>query len=260
MWLHQLTSPAIQAIDKAIPVIVPLGSIEQHGAHLPVAVDTIQVTAIAEAIERTMTSDALVLPTLWLGASDHHRDFAGAVSVSASVYATMIKSIARSLLAPGFNRIFFLNGHGGNEVPASLALSELVADDDAADAAHLVLASWWHLARDALDARRLGMATSAITHACEYETSLMMAVRPDLVHHDRATSHPQALMTPWFNSEYGGRVKNFHRFHRLTSTGSMGDPSAATAEKGQAMLDGAVADCVAFIRDFALWPHLPVRT
>jgi len=249
----------MQAADKNLPVVVPLGSIEQHGQHLPLSVDTTQVTAIAERAEAELRDAALFLPTLWLGCSEHHRDFPGTVSVPPSLYAENIKAIARSILRAGFTRVFFLNGHGGNETPAAQALTELVGEDDAADAAYLVFASWWQVGRDALDPQHHGMQTRAISHACEYETSLMLALRPELVRQGDAREAPPALDTPWFQSGGGGgRVRLFRRFHRLTASGSMGQPSAATAAKGSSMLDALVKDVVSFVRDFSKWPQLPV--
>jgi creatinine amidohydrolase len=253
LW-HELTWEAVESLDKSLPVVIPLGSIEQHGPHLPLCVDTVQVAAVAERAERLLGSRALFLPPIWLGCSEHHCDFPGTVSVPAGVYGEMIKSIVGSVLRAGFTRLFFLNGHGGNEVPASQALAELVGERDDADAAHLAFASWWQVGRDAVAPERHGMSTPAITHACEYETSLMLALRPDLVDLARASDGEPALQSRWHHSEYGGNVRLFHRFARLTATGSMGRPRAATPEKGQSLVDAVTREVVAFITDFASWP------
>ena len=172
----------------------------------------------------------------------------------AGVYGEMIKSVAGSVLRAGFTRLFFLNGHGGNEVPAAQALAALVAECDDADAAHLAFASWWQVGREAVAPERHGMSTPAITHACEYETSLMLALRPDLVDLARASDREPALQSRWHHSEYGGSVRLFHRFSRLTAPGSMGRPRAATPEKGRSLLDAVTAEVVAFVTDFASWP------
>src|SRR5688572_5522517 len=119
MYWHEQTWPAIQQMNKQLPVVVPLGSLEQHGHHLPLFVDSIQVTEIAQRVERALTKGVLLLPTQWLGSSHHHMDFPGTVSVLPGLYAQVIKSIAKSILNAGFRRIFFLNGHGGNEVPGA---------------------------------------------------------------------------------------------------------------------------------------------
>lgn len=262
MWWHEQSWATVASLDKNLPVVVPLGSIEQHGMHLPLSVDTAQVTAVAERAERELRESALFLPTLWLGCSDHHKDFAGTISLPPTLYTGNIKAIARSVLRGGFKRILFLNGHGGNETPAAQALTELVSEDDDADAAYLVFSSWWQVARDALEPARHSMTTPAISHACEYETSMMLALRPDLVNRSQAREAPQALIKPpWFESGGGGgRVRVFKRFHRLTPGGSMGAPTAATAEKGHSMLAAVTTEVVAFLRDFATWQELPVLT
>ena len=258
MWWHEQSWPRIDAVNKGVPVVVPLGSIEQHGRHLPLSVDTTQVTAMAERAQAELGDAALFLPTLWLGCSEHHRDFPGTVSVPPSLYSEMIKSVARSVLRAGFTRIFFLNGHGGNETPGAQALTELVGEDDAADAAYLVFASWWQVGRDALTPQQHDMTTPAISHACEFETSMMLALRPELVDLPAAREQVPVLDTPWFRSQgLGNKVRVFRRFHRLTASGSLGRPTAATAEKGASMLAAVTTDVVAFVREFATWPELP---
>jgi creatinine amidohydrolase len=254
LW-HEQSWPTIAAIDKEKPVMIPLGSLEQHGHHLPLFVDTIQVTAIAERAERELKDDVLLLPTLWLGSSHHHIDFAGTISVPLSLYTQMIQSVARCVLGHGFRRIFFFNGHGGNEIPASQALNELAAIDERANDALIVFGAWWQVGKQSLDPQKLGMTTPAITHACEYETSLMLKVRPDLVKIADAVDGSPIANHPVRKAE---GVKFFQRFHRTTAAGNSGQPSAGTAEKGAAMFEGLVSDVVKFVREFATWPHLPV--
>jgi creatinine amidohydrolase len=257
LW-HEQTSPAIGAASKDMPVVVPLGACEQHGRHLPVLVDTIQVSAVAERVEQRLRDKVIITPTLWLGSSHHHLDFPGTISVRPSLYSEVVQEIARSIMSAGFTRIFFLNGHGGNELPASAGLAELIATDDRADNCYLTFASWWRVGGDALEPQRHGMTTPAISHACEYETSMLLFLRPDLVKMEQAKPNVASLDGGgWYHSEYGGKVKMFRRFHRLTATGSMGDPSAGTAQKGRSMLDAVVEDTVRFLEDFSKWPPLP---
>jgi len=258
MWWHEKSWPMIEAAPKEMPVVVPIGACEQHGRHLPVFVDTIQVSAIAERIEKRLSDRVIVAPTLWLGSSHHHLDFPGTISLRPSLYSQVIQEVARSILAGGFRRVFFLNGHGGNEVPASAGLTDLIATDERAASCYLTFASWWQVGREALDPKRHGLTTPAISHACEYETSMLLFLRPELVDKSQAKRSTPALDTRWYQSEGGGRVKVFRRFHRWTGTGSMGDPSAGSAEKGRSMMDAVVDDTVAFLEDFATWPELPV--
>lgn len=259
LW-HEKSWPEIDAIDRETPVVIPVAACEQHGRHLPVFVDTIQVTTIAEKVESALQDRILLTPTMWLGSSHHHKDFPGTISVVPSLFSEIVKSLADSVLRAGFRRIVFLNGHGGNIVPGSQALSELVATRDDADNAYLVFTSWWFVGKDALKPEDHGMETPAITHACEYETSMLLFLRPDLVHMDRVREMKPVLDSPWYHPEHEDKVGVYRRFHRLTGPGNMGKPSAGTGDKGKSMHGAVVADIVAFLEEFATWPELPVVT
>ncbi|HEY1683436.1 MAG TPA: creatininase family protein [Tepidisphaeraceae bacterium] len=243
--------PTIAAIDKNTPVIISLGSLEQHGHHLPVFTDTLQVEAIARAAEQKMPQECLLLPTLWLGSSDHHLDFPGTISVSGELYSQMIRSVARSLLKAGFTRQLFLNGHGGNFAPISQALTDFCNEDDQADATYLILANWWGLCRDAITPAALGTKQAAINHACEYETSLMLHLHPRLVNMPDAIDRLPVLDSQWTKT---GKATWFSRFARRTAGGATGLPTLATVEKGKKIFDAAVADLITFLREFRMWP------
>lgn len=259
LW-HELTWQQVAAADKNLPVVVPLGSLEQHGPHLPLLVDAIQVDEIARRVERQLADQMLLLPTLWLGSSHHHRDFPGTVSLRPLLYAEVIQDVARSVLRAGFRRVLFLNGHGGNRIPVADALSDLVAVDDAADDAYLVVSSWWELAGPAIANCSADLQQSSILHACEYETSLILALRPDLADLSKLAPAADALQTAWCDTENpgGGRVSLIRRFHRFTAHGPLGRPQCASAEKGRRIVEAATAEIVAFLRDFARWPELRI--
>lgn len=257
MWWHEQSWPTIQGLNKDLPVVLPLGSLEQHGHHLPLFVDTIQVSEIAARAEQALGDNALFLPTLWLGCSHHHLDFPGTVSLLPSLYSQVIKSAVGCILSAGFGRVFLLNGHGGNQVPMAQALTELIAEDDRADEAHLAAASWWQVGRPAMAAADHGMTTPFLSHACEYETSLMLAIRPDLVRTKLAANAKPTVDNGWWHSELGGKVSVFRRFYRVTAAGSMGAPAMASQKKGRSLLDAVTTQVVNFIADFSRWPSLP---
>jgi len=256
LW-HEQSWPTIEALDKNLPVMIPLGSLEQHGKHLPLFVDSMQVESVAREAEKRLADRVLLLPTLWLGCSEHHLDFPGTVSVQPSLYSEIIKSVTRSILRAGFKRVCFMNGHGGNDTPGAQALAEMVGENDEADEVYLIFTSWWQIARPAIVPEKVGTVAPSITHACEYETSMMLFLRPDLVHKDRAIERPPALTNEWIHSPGGARVRMFRRFHRLTPSGSMGKPTDGTEQKGKAIHEAVVGEIVAFIQDFATWPPLP---
>jgi creatinine amidohydrolase len=255
LW-HEQTWPTIASLDKDTPVVIPLGSVEQHGHHLPVFVDTIQVTEIASRVEQRLGDDALFLPTQWLGSSHHHLDFPGTISMVPSLYSQMIKSIALCIINAGFKRIFFLNGHGGNQVPGAQALTELVAENDEADATYLAFSSWWHVGGDGIKPEKHNLTTPFVSHACEYETSMMLFLRGDLVKMDRFKKTHPPLATKWFHIEQGGPVGVFTRYQRQTIHGNLGAGENATREKGEAMTGAVVDEVVAFLHDYRQWPML----
>jgi creatinine amidohydrolase len=256
MHWGELRWPQVEALDKDTVVVAPLASVEQHGRHLPLLTDTMLVTEVAARAQAELGETALWLPPLWLGSAGHHMDFPGTLSLPVTVYSEVIKSLTRSILQAGFRRILYLCGHGGNEIPTSQALAELASESEEANAALLAVSCYWTLAGAALDPARHGMKQAALAHACEYETSMMLVTRPDLVAMGEAAAPPAAIDTRWWSSETGGLVNVFKRFRRLTDTGAMGLPAEATAQKGESLLAAVTAEVVRFVREFAAWPLL----
>lgn len=253
LWNEQ-SWPKIQSLPKHTPVVIPLGSCEQHGKHLPVFVDSFQVQQVADLAHKQQGDEVLMLPTLWLGSSHHHKDYPGTISVLPGLYSQMIQQMAQCVLNAGFTNIVFLNGHGGNHVPIQQALSELVCIDEAADAANLILATWWVLAAADLVADKIGMATPSISHACEYETSTMLSIRPDLVAMDKITDPAGHEELGAFHNPLNKTVSIFHRFRTFSRTGHLGTPKHATADKGKKIFDVASMRLVEMLRELAKSP------
>src|SRR5205807_6691888 len=115
------------AASRDVVVLVPTGSCEQHGPHLPLFTDSILATAAAEAVESRLPGKTLLTPTLWLGASGHHLAMAGTLSASFPAYIGAIQGVIESLIPHGFHKFYLINGHGGNTEPNGMALRELKA-------------------------------------------------------------------------------------------------------------------------------------
>jgi creatinine amidohydrolase len=232
MKFAEMTAPEIGRIDKtATLVIAPIAAVEQHSRHLPVITDTVLVTAVAEGAERNLPDRILLLPTQWLGASEHHLPFGGTLTATLPTYEAMLMEILRPLLHDGFGRVMLLNGHGGNIDPLQVALRRL---DKEFPGSILTGAAYWDLAAKQLADCCTG-DRKAMGHACELETSMMLALRPELVRTDLIEDDPDP--TP-------AAVKSIfwaRDFGRRTDHGAVGYPSHATAEKGRRMIDAAVA-------------------
>ncbi len=235
-------------------VVVPLGSLEQHGHHLPLLTDTLIGTEIARRAEAILHDEALFLPMLWLGASDHHRAFPGTVSISNDVYVRVLVDLLESLIAGGFRRIFLLTAHGGNMLPGSMAIYDVQLRHRDKPDLWLALSSWWRMAPEQVRGLIKGDQES-VTHACELETSMILRLRPELVKLEAAVGanipFDSAFYTPDFHRP--SRVEVARAFDQVSATGAFGHPELATPEQGEALFAAAVDEIVAFVREFATW-------
>jgi creatinine amidohydrolase len=252
MLLETFSSPEVKALDVAAKIIVvPLGSFEQHGPHLPLTTDTDLVTAVARAVERLRPELLLCLPTLWLGHSTHHLAFPGTMSIRQLPYVQVIIEMARSIVSMGGRTIFFLNGHGGNDLPVRVALRELKSEF--ADVT-MTVASYWSLAAESIRGiRESGLG--GLGHACELETSLMLHLHPERVRMNLAKrdgpDYPDALRRT--DMQHARPMYLVEEFSELSNSGTVGFPEMANASKGKKFFEGIVEEVVRFVDEAAAW-------
>ena len=255
MRLEDFSWPEVAELIARDPVVVvPIGAIEQHGKHLPLQVDATLCAEVARrAAESAVEGGAttVVTPTLWAGYSPHHMDFPGTFTLTATTFVSMLTDVTNSLHHHGFRRILILNGHGGN---ANL-LRSTVQTLRFECGIEVVGASYWDFGATVIDGWRKS-PLGGINHACEMETSLMLAIRPDLVEMEKAED---MLLTrnPYLGSDLtsGGVVSNAQPFAELTSHGVLGMPTNANAERGKQLLEALVAEVVKFIVDYSKWEN-----
>lgn len=239
MRFHDLTFPDIRAIPRdQIVVVAPIAACEQHSLHLPTFTDTLLVTAVAEAAEQQASTEILLLPTLWLGASHHHLRFGGTLSASVDTHIDMLCDLVTPLLDDGFQRLLILNGHGGNIDTMQVALRRI---QPRYRDRLLTAASYWDLAQQELAALTNG-PRKVMGHACEFETSMILALRPDLVKRDQIRndleSSDEALRGLFVADD----------MHQRTDHGAVGYCELATAEKGQQMIAAAARRVVEVVQ------------
>ncbi len=253
MHLDRLTSPEVRAAAPAVRVIViPLGSFEQHGPHLPLTTDTDLVTAVARAVEQKLSETVLLSPTLPFGHSTHHLRFPGTLSIRQMPYIQALIALAESVVAIGGTRLLFLNGHGGNGVPAQAALREIKSQFPALKTA---FASYWTLGAKTLREVRESQI-GGCGHACEFETSLMLHLHPEKVNMALAKNDGCRLTGDPYRQndmQYARPAYFVSEFHEVTDNGVVGQPELATAEKGKKFFEGIVPAVAAFVEDFAKW-------
>lgn len=228
MKLAELTWKEVDALSRDVVVLIPTGSLEQHGAHLPLFTDSLLVTAVAESIEARIVDTVLLTPTLWLGASAHHLKFPGSLDAGFDPYMGAIESVIESLLPHGFHRFFVLNGHGGNMSPNDLILRALKKRHPNITCAH---AGYFDFATEEI-AKVLEGPTKRMRHACEAETSLMMHLHPETVRIDMIRDDGLSPVPTVSSVVY--------TFDQITEEGSFGYATLANAQKGERIFDAAV--------------------
>lgn len=231
MQYAHLSSRKLSEVDREKTlVLIPIAAVEQHGPHMPTGTDHLICTAIAEAVERRHPEQVLLVPTLWLGASAHHLRFGATLDLELDTYITTLCNIARSVLDDRFQRLLFLNGHGGNVDPLRVALRMLQLRYPSA---LLTGGSYWSVADDLIQTHLEG-SHRFVGHACEFETSMILHLHPELV--DQALIANAGPLIP--DQLHGLFVSRDMR--QRTQAGYTGRPDLASAEKGQQLFAGLV--------------------
>lgn len=246
----RLRADELRALAKRDAVVIlPVASTEQHGPHLPTQVDTLVAGEIARRAAARTTSPVVVAPTVWSGLAEHHMSLGGTFTLDLATFQALVSGLVRAILRHGFNRVLLLNGHGGNIAALTALANELAATHGRPIAA----ATYWLLAAGAFAG--ILERQPNVLHACEAETSMMLAVAPDRVAMDRADV--VGPTSPEVAEIVGSEaVTRYRAFAARTSHGVIGDPRAATAEKGERLLEAA-ADAVARLADNAAFWALP---
>lgn len=245
MDLSDLSWPAVAALSKDTPVVIPIAALEQHGHHLPVFTDSLLLGEIVRRAKEKIGARALFAPLMWLGNSDHHLDFAGTLSAPPRTYLDLLAGLAENFLQHGFRRIVFVNGHGGNDVPGKQAVFELRQRHRGRDDLLLLFATYWSLGAEpwrtnpALEQRAMG-------HACEWETSMILRIAPHLVGDHRAAKTVDS------GSIFAPGMRGWTTRER-SEPGHIGSPQLATPEKGEHLLATFADDLAGWLGRVATW-------
>lgn len=219
--MHMTRDEVAEAVERFPVAVLPLGATEQHGHHLPLGVDIYLAEGIARRLcERT---GALLLPSLPFGYSWVWRDIPGTVSLQQHHVEAVIKDVAHSVTRYGIRLLILVNGHDANNASMKYATRELL------DETNLQVAYFFYPNLDQTIAEHCTSPTwHGMIHACEFETSLMLALKPEMVQMEKAVRE-----YPDQPDLYG---KTGISLGDLSKSGVYGDPTLATAEKGEKML------------------------
>jgi creatinine amidohydrolase len=238
------TRPYGEVVDLAARdgslLVVPVGSLEQHGHHLPTATDTLLVDGVAHGAAAATDAPVLVTPPVWSGISPHHTAFGGTVSLGRETLAVLLEGIADTALENGFDTLLLLNGHGGNAALVDAVGASVGATHPDVEVSSL---TYFTLAADVVDEVR-DSDVGGMGHGGEFETSLLLHLHPELVDVDRAerTMMDEPYEHVRQDLFVGGRLSVYRPFEEYTDSGVIGDPTLATAEKGERLFTHLCAE------------------
>jgi creatinine amidohydrolase len=245
-----LKAPALRDLaSRNANVIVPVASTERHGPHLPTQVDCLLVGEIAarSAALASRSVPTLVTPVVWTGLAEHHMSLGATISLDFETFFAVLRGICRSLTRHGFRKILLLNGHGGNIAALTVAVNELAPELDAP----IATATYWLLAQPAFS--KILEKQANVRHACEAETSMVLALKPELVDMTLAADAVGPTSPELVNIIGTSAVHRWQSFRSRTSHGAIGDPRAASAEKGERLLQAAAEAVSALVTNPEFW-------
>jgi len=235
------------AIAAQKVVVLPTGSTEQHGPHLPLDVDAFLVESVCLELGRRAPDRVLVLPPVSFGLNRHHIDFPGTIHIEPEVFIAFCLNITKSVAYHGFQKILIVNGHGSNTPLVDLVARKTVLTTESLCAA----VNYYSLGVEAFDRVK---QTPVMAHADEFETSLYLYLAPERVRMERAVAGND-VMGRYMSSDSTSPFVRFNDYwSRWTETGVHGDPTAATPEKGQVIWEAVLSRLVELVDEFRAWP------
>ena len=246
---ERLTWPEVrEAATEDLVCLIPVATLEDHGPHLPIDTDLRITAEICRRAAEAAAAEIVLLPPIPHGYSPHHMDFPGPITIGWDTFTRYCKDVGTSLARHGFRRMLFLNGHGSNQNLVETAARLVNVEHPKVLAAAAFYLSGVRSA-EVVDAVRES-ERGGIAHACELETSMYLAIEAEAVDMEKAVDE-----LGYEASEYGfmdwadGPLRLMPWWSSFSLTGVQGRATLATAEKGRALLDAAVEETVAFVRD-----------
>jgi creatinine amidohydrolase len=243
------TWPEMDEVIARQPVcILPIGSVEDHGRHLPLDVDNFLISSICDEAARRIPDEVLLLPHIPFGFEDHHMSFPGTITIRSQHLEAFVLDVTLSLAHHGFRKILIADGHGSNLPILDLVARKTIIQTDALCAAFL----WPALIADTLRKTRESPYPGGMSHACELETSVYLHLNGSAVQMDKAEKEIEFHHSKyyWHDLASGPPVRMAEWWSRISQTGTIGDPTLATPEKGKLWFEATVQNFIEFIREF----------
>lgn len=250
------------AVAEKQVILLPVGSTEQHGPHLPLDVDNFLATSVCLEAAKRAPDKILVAPTIPYGYNIHAMDFPGTIHVAYDHFVEFCTDVCKSFAYHGFKRIVIVDGHGSNEPLLQFVGRKTILETDALVAAFM----WWNMLRvdpNFVKSFRESVFPGGAAHACEVETSMYLHLGGDKVQMDKAQdniawyNHNGATGFRWVDAFGAGPVSVVEWTSTYTPNGVMGQPTLATADKGARIFEETVTRLVQFVNEFRDAPPHP---
>ena len=239
---------AIGATDGSV-LVVPVGSTEQHGKHLPVMTDTLLANSVAIEGTKRITDEipVLVAPPVWSGYSPHHLSLGGTLTADFETLLDLLRDVADAGLANGFDALVLVNGHGGNTPLIDAAVSEIGHKHPETEVLGL---TYFELVTELVEEVRES-DSGGMAHGGEFETSVMLHRYPELVDTDEmpATYLEECYDLGDDDLVAGGPLSVYRPFEQYSDSGAIGDPSVAEESTGKQLFDGATEALADFLME-----------
>ncbi len=251
----ELTWPEVnEAVAMGKIPILPTGSVEQHGHHLPLKVDHLCANAVATEAVRLRPDLSLVLPPVSYGYVHHVMDFPGSMNIHFEHFIQFVLDICKSLAYHGFKKIIIVNGHGSNHPLVDLVSRRVIVETDAS----CTFCSWWQLLTvdpEFKNKWRESRFPGGCSHAGELETSMLLHLSPESVRKDKIKSEiakTNLMDSKYIWSDLFGRsaMGLIEWTSQYTDSGVMGEAEKATAEKGKLVFEEASRNLAEFVAEY----------
>jgi creatinine amidohydrolase len=251
----EMTWPECREAARAGKVaVLPVATYEDHGHHLPIDVDVLLASEICDRAVAQIPAEAVLIPPVTHGYSPHHMDFPGTITIRWDTFINYVKDVCVSLAHHGFTRILIVNGHGSNSAPLEMAARLAILETEGRILCANV--NHWGLRK----AREVGKQVresdfGGTSHACEFETSLYLALRPELVQMDKAVDERSPLPASFQTDLLAGKRADgslatlMPYWSTMSVSGVRGDASKATVAKGEQFLAAALEGLIELVRE-----------
>src|SRR5580765_4364128 len=243
------TWPEMREVIKSQPVVIlPIGSVEDHGRHLPIDTDNFLIWSICEAAAQAAPGEILLLPQIPFGFETHHLDFPGTIDINSDHLLNFVVAVTKSVAHHGFERILIADGHGSNMPILDMVARRTILETEAMCGCFI----WPSLAAETINRLRESSVPGGMAHACELETSVYLHLDSERVQMEKAKADMDMPSSEfiWMDLMEGSRVLLMDEWTRFSKSGVSGDPTLATPDKGKMVFEAVVEAFLRLVREF----------